>query len=689
MVRIAKQQSLALSVMAASLTLLPGIAAAVEKAQTSGTVYVTGTRLADSDLSFTGVGGVLFDYSSGTPDVGPSGGSGNYSPNNTAPTTDPKKDKSGCANRAGDPVIPGSGSKIETFSLFKLPGEMGLRYVMYYNSSSHPQWSNNFDYRMDTTCSVYQYKDPSQCHQTILYRPDGSSITFNGGPTESSYTEIGGDGLVVLTRDATTGNYTLRDEDTTTQVYSAAGQIQSITDVSGIGWTFSYTDGMARITHTNGQSMTIASTPLAQGQPKWPTVSGLVVTVTDPAGNAYTIKYGDLSRANSAYAYSNDVLWVSLPGNPATTISFKYQEAYDWLTEVDYNGAPYAYTTYDAAGDAYFGRATGTVYADGSGKTTINYGVDSAGHLVASITNPMGHVTTNTYGGINNQLSAVSDAAVATCGASSRSRTYDANGNLAQAMDANGNVHTYNYAANGQLQTETEAAGTSLARTTDYVWDPDIHLNRLLSATVQGVKKTAYTYNAQNRLASISITNLSSAGVANQTRTISYQYVLYGNGMVQTLKVTKPSPTGSTTDTYQYDANGNLTSITNGLGHTTTYTGYNGLGLVGTITGPNGDKRSYVYDERGRVKDEQSFRNGGVQHTTYEYDSFGRVAKVTQPDGQYHGYQYDVAGHLMSEYEPEPGGTYAQQVYSYNAMALPTSVKKQRVFVEPKQGTVQ
>lgn len=672
-------------VSAVAMSSLSGLAVAVEPV-----VYVHGFRL--PDFTIAGVSGVIFDNGSGTPDLERGGGGGRsdtFIANNTAATTNKKKDKSGCANSAGDPVIPNSGAKVEIFPLFKLPGEMGLKYELYYNSASHPQWSSNLDYRLDANCQYYDYKDPAQCHQTILHRPDGSLITFNGGPTATSYTEVGGDGLVVLTRDIASGNYTLRDEDATTQVYSSAGQIQSIADVSGIGWTFSYASGLARVTHTNGQSISIASNPLAQGQPTWPTVSGLVVTVTDPAGNAYTLTYGDLSRAGASHAYNSDVVSIGFPGSPATVISFKYHDAYDWLTEVDRNGAPYAYTTYNASSGSYFGRATGTVYADGTGKTTINYSADSAGNLVAAITNPLGHVTTNTYAGINNQLSAVSDAAVATCGASSHSRTYDANGNLAQTIDANGNVHTYSYAANGQLQTETEASGTPLARITDYVWDPDVHLNRLLSITVQGVRKTVYAYNAQNRLASVAVTNLSANGVANQTRTTSYQYVLYGNGMVQTMIVTKPSPNGSTIDTYQYDTLGNLASLSNGLGHTTTYSGYNGLGEVGTITGPNGDQKAYVYDARGRVIDEQSFRNGSVQHTTYEYDSFGQLAKATQPDGQYHGYQYDVIGHLVSEYEPETGGTYAQKIYTYNAMSLPTSVKKQRVFIEPQRGTVQ
>jgi YD repeat-containing protein len=140
--------------------------------------------------------------------------------------------------------------------------------------------------------------------------------------------------------------------------------------------------------------------------------------------------------------------------------------------------------------------------------------------------------------------------------------------------------------------------------------------------------------------------------------------------------------------TTSYSQTGDVLSVKNAAGHTTTYGDYNALGLPGFVIGPNGDKRSFVYDARGRVVDVQTYRNGGVQHTTYEYDGFGRLSRVTAPDGQTHAYQYDVAGRLVSEYEPEAGGTFAQTVYAYNEMSLPTSITKQRVFAEPARGTV-
>lgn len=562
-----------------------------------------------------------------------------FSPQNPSPTIGCNKDPNGGGhNRAGDPVILSSGSKVETFPLFELPGEMGLKFALYYNSGNAvAQWTTTFDYLLDSTCTY-----GTDCNVRTLHRPDGSMVAFTGGASDTSY-PIMGNGVEVLTRDPVSGRYTLRDEDGSTQVYSPKGAILSIVDASGIGWTFMYnTDGtlLTSVTHTNGQSIGFTYTLPSGGTP--------TVTIVDPAGNTYSYIGTELP---ASYTQGGAVTAINFPGSPATNIGLQSDliSSDAMLREVDYNGKPYALTTYDRTvlgnnsdGTPIFGRfwdwAVSTSYADGTGKTTIAYNTDTVdinvGDLVATVTNPLGHVTTNTYAGVNGLLSTIADGGTSTCGPTAHTRTYDSNGNLSQAVDNKGAVHTYNYAANGQLQTETEAAGTSLARKTDYVWDPNAILNRLSSVTVEGVRKTAYTYNAQNRIASVSVTNLSANGIAGQTLTTSYQYALYGNGLVQVVTVTKPSSNGSDTDTYRFDGLGNLTSFTNGLGQTTSYGSYNGLGEPGAVTGPNGDTVNYTYDARGRTSTKTTHPNGGSATWIYGYDGFGLLSSLSGPDGQ-------------------------------------------------------
>lgn len=555
--------------------------------------------------------------------------------NNNASSNDPKNDKNGgkCSgNYQGDPIDVSKGTKIDTYPVFSMPGEMGLAYTLYYNTSvAGTHWTDNLTYSLDTACG-WETGNSGTCTQVKYYRGDGSTLTFNGNPGVGPYTEVGGGGLATLSYNSASAAYTLHDETANTLTFNSSGTVLSIADASGIGWTLSYTSGtnwVTRITHTNGQSFTLSAGS-----------GGVGTNITDPAGNVYTLTSGTDSSGNA------DTI-LTLPGAPTTAITFHYNyfttAPYPVrLSEVDYNGTPYSYTNYiTSTTSPYYKWANSYTLGDGSQSITMNYSTDSAGNVQAIVTNPLGHNATQTYdgtngsgGSYNQQLSLVSDDAVADCGATVRGRSYDTNGNLSETIDNNGNVHTYTYAANGQLQTETEAYGTSIARTTNYVWDPSQQLNRLLSATVVGWKSTTYTYNAQNRVASVTVTNLSGNGSPNQALTTNYGYTLYGNGMVQTMTVTRPSPSGSDTDTSNYDALGNLTSFSNGLGQTTTYSNYNALGEVGHVVGPNGDATDYTYDARGRVVTKTTYPNGAAATWTSAYDGFGLLYTLTGPDGQ-------------------------------------------------------
>jgi len=552
-----------------------------------------------------------------------------YSFNNRVkPTNNLAADNSGCADQGGRPIEISNGTKLETYPIFSMPGEMGLKYELYYLNRGANHWLSSLSYSLDLICS--ESTGNGACEYVAENRPDGSQVKFNGTPGVGPYTEQGGGGLSTLTYNSTTGQYTLQDEEATTEVFDSNANLLSIKDTSGIGWTInhSYTSNSSTttVTHTNGQSFTLVQTSVSVGS------SAGSEVLTDPAGNTYTLQI----------AADSDLSSIAFPGSPATLISFKYNPAIKaGLSEVDYNGNPYSYTSYRSDTSAYNGWATSTYLADGSQNFSVSYAADSAGNLAATVTNELGHQSTQTYDGTNGAgsdynglLSSVSNTAVSDCGSTVNSRQYDNNGNLSQTVDNNGNVHTYTYAINGQLQTETEASGTTQARKTDYVWDPNQQLNRLTSMTVEGWSKTAYTYNAQNRLASVAVTNLSANGTANQTLTTAYNYTLYGSGMVQTMSVTHPSPNNSDTDVSTYDTLGNLTSFADGLGHTTTYSNYNGLNEVQHVVGPNGDATDYTYDARGRIATKTTHPYGIAGTWTYTYDGFGLLYTLTTPDNE-------------------------------------------------------
>lgn len=630
------------------------------------TIVVTAQPITDTPTtcSLANLGSVSFYYG---------GFLWHYSPFNAAPTTQSHQNKNGgcqSGDARADPIEISYGSKIEKQVLFALPGEMGLRYELNYRSLNRlgdvGHVTDNFSYSLDLACS--DQKGDSNCIYVRLWRPDGSIVKFNGNPTASGNHPVwGGIGLVTLNHNSD-GTWTLHDEDATTQTYNSNGQLSSIKDASGIGWTLTYTGTYPGpyttvVTHTNGSTVRRYSQEIVvNGR-----YTGDNVTVTDPAGNVYTIVLNPYGEPTS----------ITYPGSPQTVITYKYDNSPQSLqTEVDYNGIPYSYTTYEtcALGQTSC-KATGTYLADGSEATSIVYTFPSQNTMTAKITNPLGHVTTNQYGSMYDTqylLTSVSEDAVSDGGATVRSRYYDGNANLSKTVDNNGITHAYSYASNGQLQTETEASGTAVARKTDYAWDPNSQLNRLLSVTVEGESRTTYSYNAQNRIASVARTNLSANGVANQTLTTTYSYALYGNGMVQSMTVTVPSPGGTAKTTTNYDTLGNVTSVVDGLGYTTTYSNYNGLGEPGKVVGQNGDETDYTYDARGRVASKTTHPNGTAATWNYVYDGFGLLSQLSAPDGEVTSWSRDAEMRVKTITHNDKDGT-STETFGYDANSDVTS----------------
>lgn len=596
-------------------------------------------------------GGGGSDHSAG-PDgnIGPHGGGTVHTSANKAPAAKKKNDPNPCPGRKGDPVILSSGAKVDTITDFAQPGEMGLTFERYYNSryscvgTSSPcgtsvgTWTTNLDYKLDVICyyeSTGGNPDrPIRCGPVIYTRPDGSNLSFrsttaffgttDGAPVPGPFNAVG---TATLT-DNGNGTYTIRDEDAQALTFDSQGGLLSIKDSSGIGWTLTHPDGNTTIvTHTNGTSFKVALVAGSGGTYG----STKQINVTDPAGAVYVYQstVGVWGGFTNPVSHIGVISSETLPGSPSTTVSYKYlldnaaAGSYGQLAEVDYNGVAHDVTTYDSSG-----RANMTSLADGSEKTSMVYGSNATGPT-ATVTSPLNHVTVYQFNSAG-LLVSIAGQAFEGCAATFASNAYDANGFMQSSTDANGNVTQYTYDPSGLLQKKIEAFGTSVQRTTDYVWDTAPGTERLLSVTVEGWSKTAYTYDAQNLLASEAVTDLS-RGV-NQTLATTYARTLYGNGLVHTLTVTSPS--GINAEVVTYDTLGRVSAVANGLGQATTYSNYNALGKPGTVVGPNGDTTDYTYDARGRIASIVRHPNGVAATWTYAYDGFGLPAGETDPDGK-------------------------------------------------------
>ena len=97
---------------------------------------------------------------------------------------------------------------------------------------------------------------------------------------------------------------------------------------------------------------------------------------------------------------------------------------------------------------------------------------------------------------------------------------------------------------------------------------------------------------------------------------------------------------------------GQLSTITNALGHVTTYNTYNAHGQPTQITDANGLVTSLAYDLRQRLTDRCTGATlpgcSGGELTHLDYWPTGLLKKVTNPDGSFIDYIYDAA-HRLTE----------------------------------------
>jgi|GEM_PF-540946 len=628
----------------------------------------------------------------------------------------------------GQGVILATGNKIEVETDFVAQGEMALYLKRSYNSQWSAtgifgkHWISNFDYSLATSMSGSQVV-------VWIQRPDGRRIKFVPSGEANRWNEDKPASVAFVVRNSD-GTYSLRNEDRGTEIYSSDGYILERKNEQGIAWTFSYTGKyLQRVTHSSGRyvQFTWTGTQLTQ--------------VLDTAGNPYGFNYD----ANVFGTGRGRLASVTLPGSPATTVSYHYEDAryLGALTGKSYNGARYSTYSYDANGRVastelaggiehytfdYAGTSTapvtppplppapGGIIDEGGGGGWCEYqsgsricfqprsasiggmtgfgaiGLSSLSVMSTTIaaatqstsfsaieTNPLGKRTTYTFE--NDRLVSVTRSASSKSSEAYRERQFDPNGYEDLVSDFTEGLTDYDYDAHGHLTSRTDGSGTSAARTTLYSWDEAT--NRLISTTIVGVRETDFLYTPDGRVQRVDEKNLTTRGVTGAVKSTTYIYTKHDNGMLASVVVDGPLPGATDAISSTYNAYGDLVSVRNGFGHTTTYSGHNALGQVGRVVGPNGDQTDFEYDGRGRVIAVRPLVNGAQQATLYTYDGFGRLLSTQTPDGRKRNYVYDAAWRLAETFEREPSGLYARSLNSYDVASNPTQTQVRRSSFPP------
>ncbi len=538
----------------------------------------------------------------------------------------------------GDPVDVSNGNHYWAETDYAGVGTNPLKFVRSYNSliarqvfsNSSLQIGEQFMGQAGWTATYFQYllpvsvTDSSTTYNTVYaYRPDGRVLAFNQYAGVYSPDGDVADRLVPVSG----GGWQYQTPDDTIETYNAAGQLLAIATRGQAPVTVNYIpnsglgDPPVSVSDAFGHSLQFAYVIDATNTQR-------LSSITDPSGQTIAYSYDNYGRLTT----------VTYPD--ATTRKYGYDTVVNgWLlvTLTDEASAAYASWTHGSNGS----QVLTSQLAGGVSAYSFSYATNSNGTITsATVTDPLGLSRTYTQQLVSgaNRTTTVSSPCPG-CG-DDQSRLLDANGNITSRNDFNGNVTTYVYDTLNNLEaSRIEAYGTPQARTITTTWDSNWRQPDLIT---EPNRTTAFTYDSLGNVLTKTITD--TTVTPNVTRTWTYTYDPYG----RMLTAQGPRTDLSSTTTYAYYTCtsgfqcGQVQTITDALGHITTFNTYNAHGQPLMVTDPNGVVTTLTYDLRQRLTSRQI----GTETTSYSYYPTGLLQTVTLPDSSTLTYTYDAAHRL-------------------------------------------
>jgi RHS repeat-associated protein len=310
--------------------------------------------------------------------------------------------------------------------------------------------------------------------------------------------------------------------------------------------------------------------------------------------------------------------------------------------------------TYDTQGDV-----ASTESAGGADRHEFTRAQPSSTRLVRTVKGPLGHVASYEFeipATIKRysiaKLLSVKGGANGSVAADEMNYGYSGN-RVASVTDRRGAVTTLtNDPTFGRPTQVTDAAGNVAEQQTGITWHPVWDLP--VSEQRDGLRIDS-AYDAQGRLTSTTATDTTTHSLpyatAGQSRTASYSWMAQGK-LQQINGPLSPDALGRDDATsFAYDAGGNLISVTDPLGHVTSFAGHDANGRAGTMTDANGVVTAFGYDPLGRMT------SVAVKHpttaaldavTSLDYDNEGRVTGITLPQTSKLIVDYSVTGRVTA-----------------------------------------
>jgi RHS repeat-associated protein len=310
------------------------------------------------------------------------------------------------------------------------------------------------------------------------------------------------------------------------------------------------------------------------------------------------------------------------------------------------------------------GNTTTLTYSSGNlTQVTDTYGraitfTYTAQNKLASVTDPLGRVTTLQYDSTGHKLTKITDP-----NNNSIQYSYNTFYQLTGKTDKAGRTFTYSYSSGFPglpIAVKDGAGGTSATLSNPSSWSTNptqlaLYLKRVYTPSTttdtDGRGNTwKYQYDSNGYLTQF---------IAPDGATTTYTY---DPATLQLATMTDPN--GNTTSNI-YDSEGNRLHTTDALGHVTAYTYEPVFNMMTRMTDPRGRVTTYTYDTRGnRVQETDPLGKG--RH--WAYDSHGNVTQYTDKDGNVTQHTYDSFGNLIQETEAVGTSIQSMTQYTFDAV---------------------
>jgi len=536
--------------------------------------------------------------------------------------------------KSSNPVLLATGEKIKEEVDFS-PGNLHSLALKRTYRSKGPvgqlfgsKWVSSLDAPLLTpsTTNVTTEVGPYPWHADITFA-DGAKVRYRIDLSDYPYQYRAAGSAGTVSYNKTTRIWTLSRNGRVYTFLAGGGIATTVGDGSKTLLTYTWVQStgykITKVSNFVGQSVNISYT------------NGRATQVTDPAGGAWTYSYHQSGMLAS----------VTSPGPNPDVRSYHYEDASDatLLTGISINGV--RHSTYAFFADKQV-RVSGL--AGDEEKDTFTYGTNQT-----TMVDAQGQSTTYTFQDVfgEKRVAGVSRAATSTCAAASATTVYDANGNIDYKLDWNGNRTDYTFTAGGALTSVTTAYGTAGAHTTTYTWG----YGGITEETFSNSAGTPYARNtygyhpytaglSAGRLASVTSTDLRVGG----SRQTTFTYSFHANKSLAQMTASQVLLSGSNVTTTSYDTVGNVTSVTNGLGHQVVFSNINGLGLPGRMTDANGiaTDYAYAYDAKGNLVSATQLLPTGSRTTTFAHNNNRQVTDIAHPTGAASRYRYNAATRL-------------------------------------------